>query len=249
MKLECKFVGWEEIQRVVDYTDSFLYKELIGYLFETGGRVSEVLSLMTRNFRLRTDTEPNILVVGAMPLHSRKKDLSNVMVECSRCGVLNVVSSSDECWNCKEKGLLALRWYEDRGWQRMRKPFPINCNDPLAPIILESLKRHREKGEWLIFRNRYTRKNYTRGWAWAVLKKLGDETGIYLYPNRLRQWRACQLSKFLSEKELMEWFTWRNVNVAKHYTESGSLGLAESLGVDISTANECGEVANLKLKR
>lgn len=74
-----EFCGWPKLLGIVDraggvkskvYSGEFL-QALVAALFETGGRVREVLKLRPENFDLRSD--PNFIIVKGMPVVKRKK--------------------------------------------------------------------------------------------------------------------------------------------------------------------------------
>lgn len=72
-----EFCGWDRLLRIVEKMGGLkapyppeMLQALVAALFETGGRISEVLKLKRRNFDLKT--EPGFAIVKAMPVLKRK---------------------------------------------------------------------------------------------------------------------------------------------------------------------------------
>lgn len=64
------FCGWDRLLGIVKKARYYRDKALIATLFETGGRVSEVLMLRNRNFDFSNKT---FIIVKGMPLVKRKE--------------------------------------------------------------------------------------------------------------------------------------------------------------------------------
>ena len=72
-----RFCGWSLLKKIVSLCRTDLERALVAFIFETGGRISEVLVLRKEMFTVRTDTDPPIIVVQNAPardlLYFRKR--------------------------------------------------------------------------------------------------------------------------------------------------------------------------------
>jgi len=64
-----EFCGWNFLLELVESTKSEFHQGLVATLFETGGRISEVLSLTKRNFDF--NAHPELIIVRKMPILKR----------------------------------------------------------------------------------------------------------------------------------------------------------------------------------
>lgn len=78
------FCGWPLLLKLVGYATTKAQKRLIAFLFETGGRISEVLELRTDMFHVVKDAKPPILIVRGMTLKKKYKKVGE-FVECTQC--------------------------------------------------------------------------------------------------------------------------------------------------------------------
>ena len=111
-----KFVGWPFLQHLIDKCSGIMKSRdaaLIAALFETGGRVSEVLQLQNEMFL----NKPNFYVVRAMPVLKRYEKLST----------------------CKDQD--GKTKFETRTSKAYRT-FPIRKNDPLLPTLIDWVEQH-----------------------------------------------------------------------------------------------------------
>jgi len=102
------FCGWDYLLDMTDRCDNLRDKALISALFETGGRVSEVLKLEKRHFMIQ---EP-YLVVRAMPVLKRYRKIGEYHDE-----------EGKKRWITEE-----LKGY---------RTFPIPLKEKLTPYLLE----------------------------------------------------------------------------------------------------------------
>ena len=232
------FCGWPLLLKMVGYAKTKHQKWLIAALFETGGRVSEVLRLTTRMFTLVKDAKPPILIVQGMPLVKKFNKVGEFM-ECLKCHTWNSKGAVN-CEKCGENLLKnGQKRFETERLQEERNEFVIRLDEPLAKIlaqaIVETIKRYEKEliPKPLIFYNSYTEKSYNRRWAYKVLRKIGKKAGSYFYPHRLRAERACHLASTLKAESLLEWFSWEHWKTAKRYAKKGAVGLAKELGVEL----------------
>lgn len=102
-----KFCGWDYLLDLVNRAKSFRDKALIATLFETGGRVSEVLMLKKLNFVL---SNPEIILVENMPIVKRHKKVGEYI---------------------DRKG--KKRWKTEK--YIAYRTFPIRTGEPLVPYM------------------------------------------------------------------------------------------------------------------
>jgi len=226
------FCGWSLLLKLVGYATTKAQKRLIAFLFETGGRISEVLQLRTDMFHVVKNAKPPILIVRGMPLKKKYKKTGE-FVECLKCHFWNPKGSRD-CEKCGEDLLKdGKRRFKTKRLAKVRNEFIIMLNEPLARIVAQAILECLREKEPYIFRNPYTDQLYGRRWAYKTLRKIGQKADIYLYPHRLRSERACHLASSLKAESLLEWFSWENWRTAKRYAKKGATGLAKELGVEM----------------
>jgi integrase len=251
------FCGWDILLKLVEACKNPTEKALVSFLFETGGRVSEVLSLKTDMFSINESTQPPIIIVSGMPLRKRYQKISEYF-QCSNCK--NIINrASTVCSECGSTDLK--RRYRTELKTEVRNDFSIRTDEPLAQIMLQHLKEVKEthdlkkaklerkcsrekrnptpkelsylKQAKLLFLNPQTMKPFSRKWSYNVLRRAGDQIGEYFYNHRLRSERASHLGQSLKAESLLEWFTWEKWETAKVYARKGPEKLAEEMGVKI----------------
>jgi len=225
------FIGWKKLLEFVGKAENPNERNLIAFTFETGGRISEVLQLRTDMFRVCKDTEPKVLIVEKMPLSKRYKKVKELR-ECSQCHFLNELGPTN-CAKCSGTLWTSKKRFETEKLDKNRKPFVVFCNEPLTQIMLRALVQHIRERQPFIFLNKNTKRPFTRVWAYKVLRRVGDATGIYLYPHRLRAERASHLGVSLKAESLLEYFSWESWKTAKRYAKKGPLGLAQEMGATV----------------
>jgi hypothetical protein len=82
------FIGWKKLLEFAGKAETKHEKNLIGFTFETGGRITEVLRLRTDMFEVKKDTKFPIPIVQGMPLSNRYRKIKELR-ECSQCHSLN----------------------------------------------------------------------------------------------------------------------------------------------------------------
>lgn len=98
------------------------------------------------------------------------------------------------------------------------RSFPISRKEPPVPILEEWLGGL--KGEEKLF-------DISRVKAFQIVRGLGKE----LYPHWFRAQRACQLAVDygFDLHELMDYFYWKDIKIAMHYSKLGWRGLAKKM--------------------
>lgn len=225
------FCGLETMQKIIKAAPNDCVQAFLAFLFATGLRTTECLSLRKNNFQIVQTSQPFYLVVSGVLLEKRYEKVEEYF-ECDVCHTTQ--SKSKECTSC-HADLVAhgKRHFTTRKTEEEIKEFPIPLNEPFSDILLAWL----EKSDGYLFPSPYTDKPYTRIWAYQQIRSIGDQLGLELWPHKLRSERACQLGTKLKEGSLMERFSWEDWDTAKKYSKKGAKGLAEELGVKVS-ANE-----------
>lgn len=252
------FCGWTILLKLVEACKNPLEKALIAFLFETGGRVSEVLSLTVNMFSLNGETQPPIIIVSDMPLKKRYRKVDEYF-QCVNCASI-IKNDSTTCSKCGSTELK--RRFRTELRAEVRNNFSVRSDEPLARIMLQHLKEVREIREskkrkierkcrrekrkptkeeiahieklCLLFLNPKTMKPFSRKWSYNVLRRTGNRIGEYFYNHRLRSERASHLGRSLKAESLLEWFTWEKWETAKIYARKGPEKLAEEMGVTIN---------------
>ncbi|MFC1487071.1 hypothetical protein ACFLRN_05215 [Thermoproteota archaeon] len=251
------FCGWDILLQLVEACGNSLEKALISFLFETGGRVSEVLSLKMDMFSIIEETKPPIIIVSGMPLRKRYRKIGEYF-QCINCECI-IETGSKECSEC---GSLELkRRFRTELKTEVRNDFSIRTDEPLAEIVLRHLKEVREARDSkkekferkcrrekrkptnkelsdiehtkFLFLNPQTMKPFSRKWSYNVLRRAGEQISEYFYNHRLRSERASHLGRSLRAESLLEWFTWEKWETAKVYARKGPEKLAEEMGVKL----------------
>lgn len=227
-----KFSGFKTLKRIVETAPTELVRSFIVFLWATGGRITEVLNLQKKMFTIRADTDPPILIVTDAPLEKRYEKVAEY-IECLECGTFN--HRSKECLKCGcdlvARGQRRFLTRKDEDSQR--NEFVIRLDDPFADIILKWLK----DSEDYLFLNYKTGNPYSRKWAYAHIKAIGDKLKLELWPHKFRAERASYLGTHLQAESLLEWFSWESWQTAKRYSKKGALGLAKELGVKVRSEN------------
>ena len=251
------FCGWDILLELIEACKNPLEKALISFIFETGGRVSEVLSLTIEMFSVNEETQPPIIIVSGMPLRKRYHKISEY-IQCVNCQSI-IEKDSRVCSECSSTEFK--RHFRTELKTEVRNDFSIRTDEPLAKIMLqylnevretynlkkEKLKRkckrekrkqtqeelHRLEQHKFLFLNPQTMKPFSRKWSYTVLRRAGDQIGEYFYNHRLRSERASHLGQKLKAESLLEWFTWEKWETAKVYARKGPEKLAEEMGVKV----------------
>ena len=251
------FCGWDILLELVEACGNPLEKALISFLFETGGRVSEVLSLTTDMFSIIEETKPPIIIVSGMPLRKRYRKIGEYF-QCIKCESV-IKKDSKACEECSSTEIK--RRFRTELRNEVRNDFSIRTDEPLAQIMLQHIKKVKETHDLMkeklerkckrekrkrtidelsiieqtkfLFLNPQTMKPFSRKWSYNVLRRAGEQIGEYFYNHRLRSERASHLGRSLRAESLLEWFTWEKWETAKVYARKGPEKLAEEMGVEL----------------
>ncbi len=115
------------------------------------------------------------------------------------------------------------------GWETVsveavRRPFPILLCEPPASILRNWVERH----TGLLFKSpRSVGRPLSRAWAYKLTQRLEEVTGVGCWPHAFRGWRASQLVSDYGFQvlDLVDFFSWRKVDMAVHYSRRGWVGL------------------------
>lgn len=205
------FCGWNHLREIIDTSQDAFYRALLSILFETGGRISECISLDKHNFDF--ETNPECIIIREMPLLKRwRKNKTTGMVSKIRDYRTFPIKRND----------LLVPYFEDwvLNWNHDQHPFGIS----------------RSKG-FLIIRS--IGKNLGEIPIPGTLKKDGSRA-LYnkeLSPHILRAERACQLVEDYGFDTILlnSFFGWKPKvqSMAERYASSGWIGLARAMGVNI----------------
>ena len=182
------FCGWDYLLRLVEKCKQERDKALISALFETGGRISEVLQLKKDNFVVQKP----YLIVKAMPVLKRYKKVGEYTDRHGR-----------------------RRWKTER--KNAYRTFPIHMSEPLCEPFLRHIK---ECGSDLLFR-------ISRIQAYRIVRSLDEN----IFPHWFRAQRASQLALEygFDVHDLIDFFNWKSLQTATHYSHMGWKGLANKM--------------------
>lgn len=230
------FCGWDFLTRLVDVAPSRFMKGLLATLFETGGRISEVLALRKRNVDF--GLHPDVVVVKRMPLVKRFEKIGEI-------AKWKCVGHCKKRWDEKPSPLefRTHRIKEYAGW--ITKPvldyrtFPIRLDEPLTPFFISWCERVKGENSFLF--------PIRRSAAFVRVRNVGKKLNIQvplsnihssqLYDHWFRAERACQLAfdYGFTRDDLREFFEWkeRKPDMAERYASLGWIGLAKKMGVKV----------------
>jgi len=234
------FCGWPTLIWLVKVADMTQYRTdqadylrgrdqaLISALFETGGRLKEVLLLRKNNFEIKPD---RILVRDMFLLKRYRKVRSwiervkELPKASSRARLFKDYDEKRKCWYRK-------RWATEPVFTK-RKPFTVWLAEPLSSILLEWIK---QSDDYLFPPGRKSKKPHLEeSRAYTIMRtvektfnRLVDEDVIALPKVRLfdhwfRGQRASQLHAEYGhgEFELKRFFTWESTKMAYLYCGIG----------------------------
>lgn len=209
------FCGWSLLKDIVETASRVGVKGkrnagFVAAMFNTGGRVSEVLALKPSNFRIFKGCYPPLVVVENMPLLKRYEKIGEYRDE------------------------LGKRHYKTKRINAVRNTFSMRIDEPLIkPMLVWIVEAYKLRYKYLFPSPYKVNKPLTRKWAYQLIRKVGNRLGIYIYDHWFRAQRACQLfaEYEFREASLLEWFEWEKWETAKKYTRLGPMGLAKKMGV------------------
>lgn len=182
------FCGWDYLLKLIKKCEQEKDRALISALFETGGRVSEVLMLKKDNFIVQ---EP-YLVVKAMPVIKRYKKIQDYIDIKGR-----------------------KRWKTEK--KKATRTFPIHLKEPLCEFLLDYIKKLETDRLF----------NISRVQAYRIIRELDSN----IFPHWFRAQRASQLALEygFDIHDLIDFFNWKNIQIATHYSHMGWKGLANKM--------------------
>ncbi len=182
------FCGWDYLLKLVKKCEQERNRALISALFETGGRVSEVLKLKKDNFVVQ---DPYI-VVKAMPVIKRYRKIEDYIDKDGR-----------KRWKTENK--------------KATRTFPIHLKEPLCPLLLEYVEKKETETLFDIGRIQ----------VYRIIRELDEN----IFPHWFRAQRASQLALEygFDIHDLIDFFNWKNVQIAAHYSHMGWKGLANKM--------------------
>ena len=242
-----EFIGWNKLLSIIDACNHIDYdvywreycrerdKALIATMFETGGRVGEVLSLTRDNFDFNHSKyclvtgmllEKRFLKTGSY-IETLEKEPTGVHAKLYEPKLLD---NGKQIWTRK-------RWRttitSDKVKRlRIRRPFPIFKNEPLYPIMKAWIQRNH--GD-LLFPSPKTRKNGSREMtesnAWIIVNRLQTLTDIEMWPHWFRSQLIQQQHHDygLTWEELKMWFSWVSEKMAELYAKTSGETLADRM--------------------
>lgn len=161
------FCGWKFLLNFIRNTP-LPYRGFIACLFETGGRISEVLQLRRRNFYF--DLHPELIVVDGMPVVKKYKKVGEVEDPSRKSGK---------------------RWVTKK--TKDTRTFPIKKSEPLTPYLINHIKRSKDK---LFFMNRLEALRLIRNVGKSLKEQdvpFSSITASQIYCHWFRAQRASQL--------------------------------------------------------
>jgi integrase len=235
------FCGWKTLMLLVKATELTQYRTsqneylrqrdqaLVCLLFQTGGRVQEVLQLRKGHFKILEDK----ILVSGMPVVKRykkvrswiekRKDLPTRIVD-GKPNALAGLYEYDEKHKC----------YSRKRWETLPNPFKrmdftVWKQEPLSTVTIDWIQ---QSGDYLFpayLRSKHSFLAPAR--AYTILRKIevnfnglvgegnSDLERVKLYPHWFRSMRASQLHKEYryDEFRLKRFFAWESSKMAYHY--------------------------------
>ena len=206
-----QFCGWPLLKDIVGtVSNNQRNAGFVATMFNTGGRVSEVLALKPSMFSIYKGCVPKLVVVSGMPLLKRYEKTGDYLDENGK------------------------KHYHTKRINAIRNKFSMRVDEPLIkPMLLWVIEALKNRYEYLFPSPYKTEQPLSRTWAYQLIRKTGDSLGVYLYNHWFRAQRASQLASEYDFKEgnLLEWFMWEKWETAKKYCKLGPLGLGKRMGV------------------
>jgi integrase len=235
------FCGWKTLMLLVKAADLTQYRTsqneilrqrdqaLVCLLFQTGGRIQEVMQLRKGNFKIYEDK----ILVSGMPVVKRykkvrswvekRKDLPTRIVD-GKPNSLAGLYLFDEKHKCYSRK----RW-ETEPFPLKRMDFTIWKQEPLSTVTTDWIEQSsdylfpaylRSKQPFLAPARAYTiLKGIENNFNGLVNEGAADLEQVKLYPHWFRSMRASQLHKEYryDEFRLKRFFAWESSKMAYHY--------------------------------
>ena len=224
------FMGWSKLIQIVKAVDVGLRDEynhvlisndmekaegraLVATLFETGGRVSEVLRLRPKDFK----SDDNFVYVTLQ--------LAKRFVKVGKVAKYRATDETKLRWDTEQEALSSGHPYSEYvGWlTRARVDYRISSiprHEPLVKIMLPWVDYiGKQDPDGLLFLPHLENENSRYIRAYRICVQAGQAVGLETPPHRFRAERGCQLALEygLSPHELAEWFGWRDMSMSFEY--------------------------------
>jgi integrase len=205
------FCGWSFLLTFVKKTP-LPYRGFIATLFETGGRISEVLRLRKRHFHF--DLHPDIIVVDGMPVIKKYKKIGEIKDPSRKSGK---------------------RWTTEK--LEDTRTFPIKKADPLTTYLVSHLERSKD---YLFSMNRLEAFRLIRSVGESLGDQpvpFSSITTSQIYCHWFRAQRASQLKSEYNFDllALASFFRWKipGMGATPLYTYLSWEEMARRMGVEI----------------
>jgi integrase len=177
-----QFCGWALLKDIVEAARSIGFKGtrnagFVATLFNTGGRVSEVLALKPTNFRIFKGCHPPLVVVENMPLLKRYEKTGEYIDENGK------------------------RHFHTKRIPAVRNSFSMRVDEPLIkPMLVWIVEAYKAHYEYLFPSPYKADQPLSRKWAYQLMRKIGNRLGIHLYDHWFRgkeqaSWQANMISE------------------------------------------------------
>ncbi|MBW2672017.1 MAG: site-specific integrase [Deltaproteobacteria bacterium] len=229
------FVGYDYLRENVfwplEYTNQWRQKQaVIAALFQTGGRISEVLSLTKSNF-YEDPGAPDMVVILDMPilkLYTKEEEYYEVV---DRRPVSKATGEPLAITRLYKKDPKTGKWRRKR-WKTKRKIEYRDIRYPRdEPLHEEYLQPwiDQVEGEKLFSLNYQA--VYHALYRLKVKKTPLTRNLRNFYPHWFRAQRAAHLRQAygFDQLDLMEFFGWRTHQMAARYARIGGIGLGEKM--------------------
>jgi hypothetical protein len=233
------FCGWPFLLDLVKTASTGMMQALLAALFETGGRISEVVApggLRRRNIDLTL--HPGVVVVKQMPLLKRFEKVGTT-------AKWKCVGHCNRRWSKKpdpsEFQEHKIKKYA--GWVTKtildHRTFPFRRDEPLAPYFISWVERVKNPNSLLFPINRSAVFVRVRNIGIKLNQSipLSNIPSTELYDHWFRSERASQLAfdYGFQKEDLDEFFDWkeRRPSMSSKYAGLGWIGLARKMGVNV----------------
>lgn len=212
------FCGWEFLLSLIKAFNFPPYQGLVAALFETGGRISEVLKLRRSHFNF--EAHPDVIVVEGMPVLKRYEVVDKVSDPSRKRGFKLVTSRLQDV-----------------------RYFPIKKSEPLVPYLVSWIKKCDDE---LFTFDRFQALEMIRSAGRKINRPIPATRHRYenrplhsseIFLHLFRAERACQLVSEYSFDSfaLRQFFGWktRKEDMAERYASLDWKGLARRMGVKL----------------
>jgi integrase len=237
-----EFCGWKYLLQLIGYAGSLRNKAFLSVLFQTGGRILEVLPLTDQNFIVREDE--GVILVRGMKLEKRYRKNKKT----GKTETINAVRRQFPIRLAEPLSPILLEWLTHIAINTASNQQQPN---DLESKIAQSKASTMISRETLLFPSPYTNEPLTRSWAYKWIRQLdqklpwdlrenlglnvpfiddGEQIAdrIHLWLHWFRSQRASQLVRDYGFEviDLLKYFSWQRYETAVHYAQKGWKDLA-----------------------